>query len=119
MINKVDLNFYLPENIREWIENRYYAQVTEKSQLDIVKQDPVFWDSPNHPAWISDHGIVHVRDVARQTLHVLDLGHGVLFPIRSRPRMDFFMKGYGVLLAYLHDIGMFDLTPIGRAMQNR
>jgi CRP-like cAMP-binding protein len=53
--------------------------------------------------------------VAQQTLRVLDHIHGVLIPSRPPQRL-LFMQGYGVLLAYLHDVGMSDFSPAGRAM---
>jgi hypothetical protein len=60
--------------------------------------------------------VVHVRDVARQIVLLLDGIHGMLIPTRSSERFDPFMKGYGVTLAYLHDIGMVDFSAFGRAM---
>jgi hypothetical protein len=35
---------------------------------------------------------------------------------RQPKRLDGFMKSYGVVVAYLHDIGMIDFRPFGRAM---
>lgn len=63
----------------------------------------------------SDHGVVHIRDVAQQVPRVLEIAHGVLIPRRNLERFEF-MKAYGVLVAYVHDIGMFDFSPFGRAM---
>jgi hypothetical protein len=63
----------------------------------------------------SDHGVVHVRDVARQLLRVLDVAHGLLIPTRDAGRFEF-MRACGVMLAYVHDIGMLDFSPFGRAM---
>jgi hypothetical protein len=59
---------------------------------------------------------VQVRDVAWQILQVLKAINGVLIPPRDQSRMEYFMVGYGVMVAYLHDIGMADLTEFGRAM---
>jgi metal-dependent HD superfamily phosphatase/phosphodiesterase len=73
-------------------------------------------DTATHPAFYSDHGVVHVRDVAKQILRVLQVINGVLIPQRSAQQMESFLYGYGVALAYLHDIGMSDLSPFGRAM---
>ena len=39
----------------------------------------------------------------------------MLIPERGPLRLDF-MKGYGVMVAYNHDIGMRDFSPFGRAM---
>jgi hypothetical protein len=59
--------------------------------------------------------VVHVREVARQILHVLNQVHGILIPARPSMRLSR-MKGYGVLVAYIHDIGRYDFTEFGRTM---
>jgi len=111
------LNYYLSEKVRAWLEQRYYAQVNAQATFDHAIHDPDFWRGPaKHVALFSDHGVVHVRDVAHQILQVLDAIHGVLIPDRARHRLDFFMRGYGVMAAYLHDIGMADFSAFGRAM---
>jgi CRP-like cAMP-binding protein len=53
--------------------------------------------------------------VAEQLLAVLTQQHGVLLMQRPLPRLER-MKGYGVLVAYLHDIGMIDFSDYGRTM---
>lgn len=112
-----ELDACLPAHLRTEIETRYYAQVNERARLERVLQDPLFFQTTTlHPALLPDHGIVHVRDVARQVIGVLDVSTGVLIPARPAERLSRFMKSYGVLLAYLHDIGMADLSPFGRAM---
>ena len=66
-----------------------------------------------HPAMFADHGVVHVRDVAIGLIRLLETIDGVLLPRRPGPRRRF-VEAYGVAAAYLHDIGMVDLTPVGR-----
>jgi hypothetical protein len=68
-----------------------------------------------HVGLFSDHGVVHARDVATQLLDVLANCHGVLIPRRNSRRFAL-MQGYGVLLAYFHDIGMADFSSFGRTM---
>jgi len=110
------LDRYLPEKLRSHIEQRYYARVNAQARLDRVIHDPEFLSHlSDHMALISDHGVVHARDVAGQILQVLDVIHGVLIPARDLNRLEF-MKGYGVMLAYIHDIGMLDFSRFGRAM---
>ncbi|KPV46022.1 hypothetical protein SE17_43745, partial [Kouleothrix aurantiaca] len=75
-----------------------------------------YTDPAAHLALFNDHGIVHVRDVAQQVLRVLDHIHGGLIASREEERLQGFMKSYGVLSALLHDIGMIDFRPFGRAM---
>ncbi|MCB0191885.1 MAG: hypothetical protein KDJ65_08075 [Anaerolineae bacterium] len=110
------LDRYLAEKIRVQIEQNYYAKVSEQAELDCVARDEVFLANPlKHVALYSDHGIVHVRDVAINILPILDTINGVLVPARDTLRLEF-MKGYGVILAYNHDIGMLDYSTFGRAM---
>jgi len=111
------LDRYLPEPIRSQIEQDYYARVNARARLEQAIHDPDFLQhGTGHIALFSDHGVVQVRDVARQILQVLKVTNGVLIPMRDQSRMDFFMHGYGVMAAYLHDIGMADFSAFGRAM---
>ena len=108
---------YLSASVRERIEQAYYARVNEQAKLENLIRDPSFLENAaRNPALFSDHGVVHVRDVAKQILRVLQTINGVLIPHRSAQQMESFLYGYGVALAYLHDIGMSDLSPFGRAM---
>lgn len=111
------LDCYLHQSIRTRIEQAYYAQISEQAKLENLIQNPDIWQSTaTHPAFFSDHGVVHVRDVARQILQVLKTINGILIPRRDENRMEHFMYGYGVMMAYLHDIGMSDLSEFGREM---
>ena len=112
------IHSYLPEPIRAQIEQGYYARVNAQGRFEEVLKDPAFWKpGASRPvALFSDHGVVHVRDVAQLILQVLKAINGVLIDRRSPERMETFMNGYGVIVAYLHDIGMSDLSPFGRAM---
>lgn len=108
---------YLPESLCTWVEQRYYAQINAQARFEVLIDDQRFWEAPRaHVGLYSDHGVVHVRDVARQIVQLLDDIHGMLIPTRPPARFDPFMKGYGVTLAYLHDIGMVDFSPLGRFM---
>lgn len=107
---------YLSPDIRTWIEQSYYAMIDAHAQLDELLDDSSFVAKPlGHSSLFSDHGVVHARDVARQTLQVLDHANGVLFPARDPTRLEF-MKGYGILLSFIHDIGLCDLSHFGRKM---
>lgn len=110
------LDRYLPEKIRATIEGDYYGRVGEQARLDQVAHNPEFLADPlSHVAVYSDHSVVHVRDVATNILQVIDTINGVLVAPRGTRRLDF-MRGYGVILAYNHDIGMRDFSAFGRAM---
>ena len=110
------LDTFLSPDIRHQIEERYYAHINSQSRFEKLQNDPVFLaNMGRHVALYSDHGVVHVRNVAEQLLAVLDQQHGVLLGQRPLPRLER-MKGYGVLVAYLHDIGMIDFSDFGRTM---
>lgn len=110
------LDQYISARLRSQIERRFLAPIHAQARLDQVIHDPRFYQDPRrHVLLYSDHGIVHARDVARQLLQVLDVVPGLLIPGRDRNRLAF-MQGYGVLLAYIHDMGMVDFSPFGRAM---
>jgi hypothetical protein len=116
MEQRHSLDLYLPESIRVHLERAFYARVNAQATLEQVLQDADFRrDPPRHVALYTDHGVVHVRDVATQILQVLDTINGVLIPARL-PTQLALMKGYGVMVAYLHDIGMADFSHFGRAM---
>ncbi|MEM7116266.1 MAG: hypothetical protein AAF614_27765 [Chloroflexota bacterium] len=107
---------YLPIKIRSMIEQNFYAKVNQQAFLDTVARNEDFLADPlQHVTVYSDHGVVHVRDVASNIITVLDTINGVLIPKRSLSEIEF-MKGYGVMLAYNHDIGMMDFSAFGRAM---
>jgi hypothetical protein len=111
------LDRHAPPSVRMWIEQTYYARINAQSQMEAALADPTFYTDPAaHLALFNDHGIVHVRDVAQQVLRVLDHIHGGLIASREEERLQGFMKSYGVLSALLHDIGMIDFRPFGRAM---
>lgn len=110
------LDLWLSTSIREEIERRFYAKINEQASLERLIDDPTFMADPmHHVGLFADHGVVHARDVAAQVLTVLDTAHGVLIPRRDARRFAF-MQGLGVLLAYLHDIGMVDFSQFGRIM---
>ena len=115
----VDLSaeHYLSASVREHIEQSYYARVNEQAKLEnLIRKSLFLEDSAKHPAFYSDHGVLHVRDVSKQILRVLQTINGVLIPHHEAQQMELFLFGYGVALAYFHDIGMSDLSPFGRAM---
>ena len=114
---QTDLDRFMAEPLRAWIEARYYARVNAQAGFDLLIRDEQFWEAAGTPVGLfSDHGVVHVRDVAWQVVKALDTIAGLLIPARSADRLGGFMKSYGVLLAYLHDIGMVDFSAFGRAM---
>ena len=107
---------YLSKRIQSWIEQRYYAKIDAHARLEELLYDTTFITKPHgHSSLFADHGVVHARDVARQILQVLDCINGVLVPPRDQSSLEF-MKGYSVQLAYIHDVGLCDLSAFGRKM---
>lgn len=116
MMTHAEVESILPENFRRVIEQNYYGRVSANAALDQIATDQDFLEAPTrHVAFFSDHGVVHVRDVSQQILRVLSIINGLLIPQRDKQRLAF-MRGYGVMVAYLHDIGMRDFSSFGRAM---
>jgi hypothetical protein len=110
------LDVYLPESVRLWFEETYYKPINERATMEYLSAHSREFLVESPAALYSDHGIVHVRDVATRTPEILDIINGVLIPRRPVRDLNMFMKSYGVLLAYLHDIGMRDFTPFARFM---
>lgn len=106
----------LPREFTTHLETHYYGKVTQLSILESIVNDPVFLEAPlKHVALFSDHGINHGRDVAAKIVEVIHQVNGLLIPQRSGSRLEF-MVGYGVMLAYLHDIGLKNYSAFGRAI---
>ncbi|WP_156943042.1 hypothetical protein [Mycobacterium genavense] len=108
------LDLVLPARIREIIERNYYSKVNGSLTLEEVAKDPTFLEDPiSHLALFTDHGVMHMRDVAHRIVDMIANVSGVKIAERPRQRLDF-MTSYGCLLACAHDIGMSDLNPFGR-----
>ena len=110
----VELDEFLPRDVRTFLEERFWRPIEAQATLEVLRDDPEFLADPGrHPAIFADHGVVHVRDVAIGLTRLLDTINGVLLPCRS-PERQRFVQALGVGLAYLHDIGMVDMTRSGR-----
>lgn len=110
------LDRWVSAEIRSQIENRFYAKVNQQAAFEQLRQNPGFMATlRDHVGLFSDHGVVHVRDVAQQVLYVLEASQGILMPHRA-PLQFARQCGYGVLIGYFHDIGMVDFSAVGRTM---
>ncbi len=108
------LDEHLPPGLRGDLERRFWRPIEAGAKLEALVEDPTFYDDPGrHPAMFADHGVVHVRDVAGGLVHLVDTVDGVLLPARPPDRRRF-MATLGVALAYLHDVGMVDMSRVGR-----
>src|SRR5437764_3032416 len=107
---------YIPESVRDGIESVYYQRVNDQTAWSHFAKDPEFLlDPASHLALYSDHGVVHVGNVASQIVRVLDVVNGVLIPSRSGLQREF-MQGYGGMAAFVQYIGMrVDSAALGLA----
>jgi len=109
-----ELDAHLPRPVRTYLEEHLWRPIEAQATLEVLSADPSFLADPgHHPAIFADHGVVHVRDVAIGLIRLLDTANGVLLPSRP-PARQRFVEAVGVATAYLHDIGMVDMTPAGR-----
>jgi hypothetical protein len=109
-----ELDAHVPRPVRTYLEEHLWRPIEAQATLEVLSDDPTFLADPgHHPAIFADHGIVHVRDVAIGLIRLLDTINGVLLPLRP-PTRQRFVETIGVASAYLHDIGMVDMTPSGR-----
>jgi hypothetical protein len=110
------LDPHIPRDLREEIEESLWRPVEARSTLEVLQEDPCFLASPgSHPAMFADHGLVHVRDVATGLVHLTEMMNGLFLPARPAERVTF-MQTVGVAMAYIHDVGMVDMTHVGRAI---
>ena len=108
------LDQHLPQQLRTRLEESLWRPIEEQATLEVLRDDPTFFDAPcRHPAMFADHGTVHVRDVAAGLVRLVDAIDGVLLPERPSSRT-WLVQAWGVALTYLHDVGMVDLSTLGR-----
>ena len=105
---------HLAAELRAVLEERFWRPMVEGSTLKALRDDHALGRaSDGHPALFSDHGIVHVRDVAAGVVDLAETVDGILLPRRPVERREF-VVGLAVIIAYVHDVGMYDPTPTGR-----
>src|SRR6266513_1418730 len=105
-----------PAAVLDTLEERYLRPIEQAAKLERLLDDRLFLADPiNHPALFSDHGPIHVRDVAACYHDLAETANGLLISPRPPERFAF-LVAYGLLATYLHDIGMVDLTTAGRRL---
>lgn len=108
------LDEHLPPVLRQRLEQRYWAPIGEAAMVERFIDDPALRAAPDrHPALFSDHGVVHVRDIAAGAALLAQRLHGSLLPPRDDAGCQA-VQGLASLLAWFHDIGMVDPTAAGR-----
>ena len=114
LVDADELDRFVGPKIRARLEERYWQPIERATSAESFLDDEAFFADPSgHPATFSDHGVVHVRDVARQAIRLAEELNGGLLPSRCDDRLRV-IQGSAVLMAYLHDIGMVAATPAGR-----
>lgn len=109
------LDPHMPVDLREQLEDSLWRPIEARSTLEVLQEDPGFLANPgSHPAMFADHGVVHVRDVATGLVHLMETMNGLFLPARPPERVAL-MQTLGVAMAYIHDVGMVDMTHVGRA----
>lgn len=104
----------VPRDVLGLLEERFWRPIERASTVETLRARGDRIDTPaDHPFLFSDHGVVHVRDIARGVVELAATVDGVLLPRRD-PSRQRFLASCGVALTYLHDIGMVDPTPEGR-----
>ena len=74
-----ELDRFLAPAIRTQLEERYWRPIERATKVErFLDDDEFFADPGRHPASFSDHGVVHVRDVARRVVGLAD-------QVRRRP----------------------------------
>lgn len=107
---------YIPKFICDMITTRYYAKIPHEVDFDHIIHNEDFIKMPvKHVFLFGDHGYHHVMNVAEQIPAILNSIKGIYIPQRKQNRFDF-MERYGVVLGFLHDIGMSDVSLFGRQM---
>jgi hypothetical protein len=105
---------HLAAELRSVLEERFWRPMVEGSTLEALRDDHALGlGTEGHPALFADHGIVHVRDVAAGVVDLAATVDGILLPRRPADRREF-MVSLAVIIAYVHDVGMYDPTPTGR-----
>lgn len=101
----------VPRPLRQEIEARYWAPIGLASAVERFIDDPALYAAPDrHPALFSDHGVVHVRDIAGSAAQLAMRLPASLLPLPRRERV----RDLAVLLACFHDIGMVEPSAAGR-----
>ena len=110
-----ELDPHIPTDLRERLEESLWRPIEAQSTLEVLPRDADFLADPgSHPAMFADHGVVHVRDVATGLVRLTELMNGLYLPARPPDRVAV-MQTVGVAMAYIHDVGMVDMTRVGRA----
>ncbi|MFA6408632.1 MAG: hypothetical protein WCW01_00370 [Gammaproteobacteria bacterium] len=106
----------IPEHICQLIGQKYYNKIPTAVDFEHIIHSKTFLENPTDDiALFSDHGLNHVKNVAAQVPTILRCVQGIHIPKRSPTRLKF-MEQYGIILGFIHDIGMSNVSAFGRAM---
>lgn len=118
MLSNLDniINAVIPQYICDLINKKYYNKIPQEVDFAHAIHSKSFLENAeNDIALFSDHGLHHIKNVAGQIPGILRCVHGIHIPKRNNVRLAF-MHSYGIILGFIHDIGMSDVSLFGRAM---
>jgi hypothetical protein len=96
----------LPPAVVQQIEQRYWLPIQAGALVENFVDDPELMANAHaHPALFADHGLTHVRDIARTAVELASRNDGVLISARTADRARR-LRQLVLGLTYLHDIGM-------------
>ena len=88
LVEDDELDRFVGPKIRARLEERYWRPIERATCAESFLDDEAFFADPGgHPATFSDHGVVHVRDVARRAVRLAEQLDGGLLPSRCDNRL--------------------------------
>ena len=110
------INAVIPQSICDLINKKYYNKIPKEVDFaHAIHSESFLENAEDDIALFSDHGLHHIKNVAGQIPGILQCVHGIHIPKRNNVRL-IFMRSYGIILGFIHDIGMSDVSLFGRAM---
>ena len=77
----------LPDDIRTLLEERFWRPIERSATIEALRESGAGIDDAAHdPFLFADHGVVHVRDIARGVISLAESANGLLLPLRPPER---------------------------------
>lgn len=103
------------ESVIRYFEDNYYQKITDACSFDVLSKSIAFFTSTSkHLSLYTDHGVVHVRNIACMAVELCETLHHLNYYHKTDSSLHF-MRSYLIFLTYLHDAGMCVFTGLGRA----
>jgi hypothetical protein len=112
---------YRQIQIDEFVQ-KYRNRVFEISSMKYMRADKetleiLLGEGHLPPQLFADHGVGHLKNIASEMKRILVKANpkGILFPTKKEKNLKFMVE-FGHYLAEFHDIGMQDMSRVGRIM---